>query len=162
MRQNFVIKKDEQKGKHTAITIIDVIAVLQFIIGLLGVCVTGMAESFIYGLISCGIFSFISCVISLSINYEYHGCYGMEGFMIDCVLVNGKTWNVRVNNVLLPKVSSADKKVDKFECKINNISDFEVYCQKEPLTVTIKIDGLIIVEDDVVYVDKIKQALNMY
>ena len=164
MRQNFVINKDEEKGKHTAIKVLGIIGDIQFILGLVGCCVTEMEASFFYGLISMGIFYIISFFIWLSIEYKYHGCFSMEGLTIDVKIVdrslwNGLKWEARVNNVLLPKVSGKNDLIDKFECKINNIHDFEVYCKDSPV---IKIDGLIVVEEDVVYVDKIKQALNMY
>ena len=164
MRQNFVIKKDEQKGKQTAMSILNIMAIIQLIIGFVGAFALDMPSGIFAGFFGACIFWGIELVIYLTMKFEYHGCFSMEGFTIDVKIVdfsrwNGAKWEARVNNVLLPKVSGRGDLIDKFECKINNIHDLEVYCKDSP---EIKIDGMVVVEDDVVYVDKIKQALNMY
>ena len=164
MRQNFVLKKKEENGKETISMILYFLAVIQVILGFVGAGVTGMSGAIVSGVIAGIVTGIIAVVIDKSANPEYLGYFSMDGFSIECKIVKGKSkidlvGEVKVNDVLLPKTSSKKEVIDRYGCVINGMHNFEMTINF--LSPVATIDGQVVIEDDIVYVDKIKQLLNL-
>lgn len=168
MRQNFVLKKNEENGKIIAASVFWILAVIELILFFVAIS-NGGAEAGFGFMIFVLIFEAIAFILEFSIKKEYHGYFAMEGFTIECrttkyFVFKGFEWDVRVNDVPLPLNGNKKQQYLDYTCTINGSHSMIVKVigtRVRPLSPVITIDGIPVVENDLVYVDKIKQILNI-
>ena len=169
MRQNFVLKKNEEKGKEIAGIIMALIGGF-FTFGMTIIALSmGFPEMVMPYMIIGFVFIVIEWIIMFTTKKEYHGYFAMEGLTIECRIAkyssfSGCEWDVRVNDVPLSLNGNKKQQYLDYTCTINGSHSMIVKVigtRVRPLSPVITIDGIPVVENDLVYVDKINQILNI-
>ncbi len=166
MRQNFVIKLHKGKTNEIVRTIMYAFSTIIFLIGFF-ILATGDVSGIVL-MIFGGIIFTVGVILYYTVNKQYHGYFSMDGFSIDCRTTKfsyskGFSWDIRVNDIPLPVSSSPDKFNKTYSCVINGTHTLQISVNSDWFTYNLVYATLgekTIIEDGMVYVDRIKDILN--